>query len=207
MQHATTRSLFNYWNDVRGGRMAPRRLEIEPARISAFLSETMILEREGEHSLRFRLAGTRICEVFGREMRGLSFIDLWPEADRLEITKDMASCLQGAAVELRFEGSTARDMSCPFEAVILPLMHTGENVDRYLGAIVPTTAPYWLGSEPITTLSLQACEIIWPVRNATWQEQPRAEIATVMHDLHGARNVYALGRRFRVLDGGLTKQK
>jgi hypothetical protein len=204
MQHATTRSIFTYWNDVRGTRSAPRRLEIEPSRIAPFLSETMILERSADDRLSFRLAGTRICEIFGRELRGSSFIEMWPEADREEIAKALASSLRGAAIELRFEGTTERGLSCCFEAIVLPLLHTGETVDRYLGAIVPMQQPYWLGGEAITTVALQACDVIWPARNAAWEQRPQTDVVPVFNELAGARQVISLGRRFRVLDGGLA---
>ena len=45
MQQRTNQILFAYWNDVRGERLAPRRFEIEPARIATILPETFILER------------------------------------------------------------------------------------------------------------------------------------------------------------------
>ncbi|MEO1694679.1 MAG: PAS domain-containing protein, partial [Pseudomonadota bacterium] len=45
MKHSTSHSLYAYWNEVRDGRPAPRRFEIEPSRIAHILSETLILER------------------------------------------------------------------------------------------------------------------------------------------------------------------
>ena len=45
MQQKTTKVLYNYWNDVRDGRLAPRRFDIEPARISEVLPDTFMLER------------------------------------------------------------------------------------------------------------------------------------------------------------------
>ena len=62
MQQATSRQLYAYWDRVRNGRIAPRRFEIEPAKIAKLLPETFIVESVGSLGYRFRLAGTKICE-------------------------------------------------------------------------------------------------------------------------------------------------
>ncbi len=82
MKERTSQHLFAYWNTVRGDRVAPRRFEIEPSRIAGVLPETFILEREARGDYRFRLAGTRICEQFGREFRGANLLDLFAADDR-----------------------------------------------------------------------------------------------------------------------------
>ena len=82
MKQRTSHILFNYWNDVRGDRLAPRRFDIEPSRISKILAETFILERVDSHTYVFRLAGTKICEQFGIEFRGRNFLDFAGDSDR-----------------------------------------------------------------------------------------------------------------------------
>ena len=74
MQQPTSRQLYAYWDHVRNGRVAPRRFEIEPSMIAAMLPETFIVEGTGALGYRFRLAGTRICEQFGREVRGADLL-------------------------------------------------------------------------------------------------------------------------------------
>ena len=62
MKQSTIQVLFGYWNEVRGERLAPRRFEIEPARIATILPETFILERLDSETFPYRLAGTKICD-------------------------------------------------------------------------------------------------------------------------------------------------
>ena len=62
MQQKTLQTLYSYWNEVRAGRLAPQRLEIEPSRIAGILSETFMLERIDAASYQYRLAGTRLSE-------------------------------------------------------------------------------------------------------------------------------------------------
>ena len=64
MRHRTTQIIYSYWNEARQGRLAPRRFDIEPARIAGVLAETTILEQVDNETYRFRLAGTRITEQF-----------------------------------------------------------------------------------------------------------------------------------------------
>jgi len=66
MQQPTSLQLYAYWDRVRNGRFAPRWFEVEPAKIAALLPETFIAESAGLLGCRFRLAGTKICEQFGR---------------------------------------------------------------------------------------------------------------------------------------------
>ena len=140
MQSRSTQALYAYWNEIRGDRVAPRRLEIEPARIGGILHETFVLERPGPHDYRFRLAGTAICEAFGCELRGTSFLDGWDQDDSGEIDRALSQSLRlGAAVLLELEASPA-DASCApsFEALLLPLYHVQPEANRLIGTLART---------------------------------------------------------------------
>ncbi len=87
MKHAASRELYAYWEDRRGGRLAPERADIEPGAIRQALSDTFILElADASHGHSFRLAGTRVCALFGRELKGESFINLWSIGSRQAIS-------------------------------------------------------------------------------------------------------------------------
>ncbi len=77
MKHDSTRALYRYWDELRAGRLAPYRCEVDPRAISNLLESTFILERLSDDNVRFRLAGTRLCENFGLELRGMSALALW----------------------------------------------------------------------------------------------------------------------------------
>ena len=80
MREAGSIALFQYWNKLRNGRRAPTRNEIAPAEIKAYLADTFILGRERHRGAVFRLAGTRLCATYGRELKGFSFQSLWRDA-------------------------------------------------------------------------------------------------------------------------------
>src|SRR5690349_14918405 len=101
MKQRTLQTLYAYWNEVRAGRLAPLRLEIEPSRIAGILAETFMLERIDAANYQYRLAGTRLCELFGSELRGANFLDGWSAPDRTVVERQLASLRDhGAAVVL-----------------------------------------------------------------------------------------------------------
>ena len=69
MKHPSNRELFEYWNERRGTRLAPERADIEPGAIRHVLGDTFVIEVHGDESQAFRLAGTRLCALFGRELK------------------------------------------------------------------------------------------------------------------------------------------
>ena len=77
MRHSASRALFAHWNEQRGTRALPERGDIEPAAIRAALGDVFILGVDSGEDPRFRVAGTRVCALFGRELRGEGFVALW----------------------------------------------------------------------------------------------------------------------------------
>jgi hypothetical protein len=160
--HATLQTLYGYWNEVRAGRVAPQRLEIEPSHIAGVLSETFMLERAAAYAYRYRLAGTRLCELFGSELRGVDFLDGWSEEDRRVIAGYLTTISdQGAAAVLTFDGFIDTRHRVELQAILLPLLHGGKIV-RIIGAMGTTSAPHWLGAEPLLSRHLKNHQLLWP---------------------------------------------
>ena len=114
---ANERQLYAYWDRVRNGRVAPRRFEIEPAKIAALLPQSFIAENAGMLSYRFRLAGTKICEQFGREPRGADLLGLWDAKDRDAVASLLRNIFADAAVGYgRFRAYAANDREVSFES-------------------------------------------------------------------------------------------
>lgn len=203
MKNSTTKLIYGYWNEVRHGRLAPRRFDIEPARIAGILAETMILEHGEDGGIRFRLAGTRIAEQFGTELRGMDFFELWSPEERggLRHQLDLLRA-RGGALVLDIEAATATGRTVAFEAILLPLVHTRDEVDRLLGSISCASPPFWLGTEPIATLRLNASEIVWPDGRPHDIIEKLANPPAMFARSADSRLVRFDRRQFRVLDGG-----
>ncbi len=163
MQQTTSKELYAYWDRVRNGRLAPLRFEIEPAKIAKLLPVTFIAECEGLLSYRFRLAGTRICEQFGRELRGGDLLGLWEPNDRHAFASLLRHVVSDAAVgQVLFDAVSDADRHAQFELVVMPLIHTGPAINRLLGAITAIDPPFWLGSVPLVRLEMTEMHLIWP---------------------------------------------
>jgi len=180
MQQSTSQQLYAYWDRVRNGRAAPRRFEIEPAEISALLPETFIAERTGARGYRFRLAGTRICEQFGRELRGTGLLDLWTDADRGAVASLLGTVLTDAAVGYGRSRAYGRDnRQVCFEFLFLPLIHIGETPNRLLGAFTAMEPPFWLGTEPLLRQELTELNLHWPGEAPLLVKQAGAEVISL----------------------------
>ena len=149
MRHEATIALFQYWNRLRNGRTAPRRTEIEPADIKSLLADTFILERDARDEAAFRLAGTRLCATYGRELKGYSFPLIWARRDQRMLSRLAFGTFQDkTVVVVTFDGVTESGRSQAFELIMLPL-EGGIGSPRLLGAVTPFEKPYWLGSDPV----------------------------------------------------------
>lgn len=155
-------ALFQYWNRLRGSRPAPLRTDIEPADIKALLADTFILERDNRGGSKFRLAGTRLCSTYGKELKGCSFSSLWTAHDQKGIMRLVDHTLDDKAVcVITFEGMTDGDRLNRFEMVLLPLEGKAES-PRALGTIQPVMKPFWLGADPIVENHMESYELVDP---------------------------------------------
>lgn len=206
MQQRTSRLLYDYWNGLRNGRIAPHRYEVEPAKIAALLPETFIVECGGLAGYRIRLAGTRICDQFGRELRGAGLLDFWKPHDREALATLVHNVVEeGAVAVARITARADTGRRADFEMTLMPLIHTGQVVNRILGCITAIDPPFWLGTTMLERFELTAVDLHWPdgapaCTRADRRKSGRASLAT-------AREVEVVGderRRFRVYDGGLS---
>jgi len=155
MKHQSTRAIFDYWNKKRGSRPAPARADIDPAEIRHALSDTFMLAADFTDQLRFRLAGTRVCALFNREIKGEAFAELWSESSRKSIDELLAVVTHEAVgVVAGLTAQTEDGAKADLELLLLPLAHAGHARVRAMGVLAPTVSPYWLGAKPATELTL-----------------------------------------------------
>jgi hypothetical protein len=155
MKHAASQELYAYWQERRGNRQAPERAEIEPGAIRQVLSDSFILALDRATGHPFRLAGTRVCALFGRELKGESFIGLWAAASQ-PVVADLLAILDHERVGT-VAGVTAQASdgeAIEMELLLLPLSAPRPNLARIIGILAPLKIPQWLGSSPIGALTL-----------------------------------------------------
>ena len=155
MKHSAIRELFDYWNERRGLRSAPERGEIEPGAIRRVLADTFMLAFDVRAGHPFRIAGTRVCAAFGRELKGEAFANLWA-AESKDLIRDILTIVaqETIGVVMSARGNNVEAATLELEVLILPLSHRGRTDARVVGALVPVETPYWLGASSLGPLTL-----------------------------------------------------
>jgi len=85
MKHPSSRAFFAYWDARRGDARAPDRSEIEPGAVRELLGDIFVLSYDDTAGYPFRVAGTRVCALLGRDLKDKSFSALFAPESRREI--------------------------------------------------------------------------------------------------------------------------
>ncbi|MDR6660130.1 PAS domain-containing protein [Tardiphaga sp. 1201_B9_N1_1] len=88
MKHPSSRAFFAYWDDKRGFARAPDRSELEPGPVRELLGDIFVLSYDQPVEFPFRVAGTRVCALLGRDLKNQPFPLLFAPECRDEI-RDM----------------------------------------------------------------------------------------------------------------------
>ncbi len=192
MKHVSSRQVFDYWNERRGDRIAPERGDIEPGPIRRALGDTFILGQDSGSAYRFRLAGTRACALFCRELKGADFTELWAKSEQEPMRARVAAIIAESAGFVA--GATARNKegaAAELELLLLPLVHRDRSQARILGVLAPFIPPYWLGAVPVESLACGTVRNLTPETAHT--DAPR---------LVPGNDTGRIRRGFIVYDGG-----
>src|SRR5262249_11179576 len=134
----------------------------DPGAIRRILADTFMLAVDARAGHPFRIAGTRVCAAFGRELKGKAFISLWRREDR-QLIGDLLAVVAletiGIVTSARAEGVNGEIV---FELLLLPLGHHGEADARLLGALAPAEMPYWFGTIALSRLALGSHRFLPP---------------------------------------------
>jgi len=90
MKHPSTSAYFAYWDGKRGSERAPDRGAIEPGEVRDLLGDIFVLSYDTNAGFPFRVAGTRVCALFGRDLKDTSFLSLFSGESRREM-EDIAT--------------------------------------------------------------------------------------------------------------------
>lgn len=204
MKHFISQKLYSYWNTLRGTRFAPRRLEIDPGCIGSVLPETFILERLRNDFYTYRLAGSHVCQLFGKELRGQSFLSGWTDKDvKTLLSRLNAISVQGGAALFAIEFDNIFRETLLAEMLLLPLLNTEVFADRYLGSLCLFERPVSALQQPFINRKLISDHIICipdnkqQIRQDPINQDPHTSIRT-------SRLIIKNNITLRVFDGGLS---
>jgi hypothetical protein len=196
MRHKTTQTLWTYFNLVREEEEVPLRSAIDPVALKTVLPDLFILELAQHGDLRFRLAGTRLCAMMGRELRGLSFSGIFSSSRRHKMGLAGQTVLTTrqpalANVWLRVNDDEREEI----ELMMLPLASAPGQVDRIFGSVARFTP----GEPPMLQnplFDVQAIRFLHPGEDGLATPEGRPAEARIF-----AASPERM-RRFTVIEGG-----
>ena len=177
MKHPSSREFFAYWNKRRGAARAPDRADVDPSAVRGLLGDIFVLSCEPNLGFPFRVAGTRVCALAGRDLKDTSFSALFSDASRGEIEEiatvvadETLGAIAGVTA-MREDGSKAH-----FELLLLPFNARPHTPVSVTGVLAPFT---------------DQCGAIGPLTLASWRylHQPEKLLPRAIRKLQIARGL------------------
>ena len=177
MRQKDTKQMLKYWLELfweagnQSGKLQspqwPERSDIQPARCRSLLSNMFVLERHNG-TINYRLAGTSLCNLFGRELKREKFTQTLVREDQSSASSwsDRLG-LDDHLVLLCTTGEAESGERVNLETLMMPLNHNGLRGNRILGITTALDEPYWLGVRPILKQSIRSVRILRPWENQT----------------------------------------
>ena len=155
--------LLGAWEDLRAGRPAPDRQDLDLRQLGSILPSLFIAEQMGPgRGLAWRLAGTAVCNLYRRELTGTGLLDDWPAFERGVIERFLHGVTHAhrqAAFRLRLR--TDRGQSILADMLALPLIpRTGRT--QVLGGLFPGVDPQLRFYGAITDMEVQSARFLKP---------------------------------------------
>jgi hypothetical protein len=161
MKHKNSHLLVGYWSRLRRGRDVPDQVDIDPRAIKRMLSNVFILESSDPARPSYRLAGTNVCDRFGFELKGTSFLGQWEAQSRDPlITLIRQSLATKQPVCITAMGTTSDCAMVEIEIVLAPLGFGAGAPTRFLGMIQLLGDSGSLNGKPITFQRLVGSKIV-----------------------------------------------
>jgi hypothetical protein len=160
--HPGSRAVFRHWEAIRGESPAAHRDDLDLRQLCQFVSWLFIMERSPRTGgYVWRLAGSKVCELWRRELTGCELLTGWDRFDsetvrRLldGVTKDLQPCT------LRLRLKTSLGQLVDIEVVALPLKARDGSIHVF-GAALPFRDVVALGHERITHIEISSARTIW----------------------------------------------
>jgi hypothetical protein len=138
MKHPSSREFFTYWDEKRGAARAPDRSEIEPGAVRELLGDIFVLSYDAAAGHPFRVAGTRVCALVGRDLKDRSFSALFAADARREIEDIIAVVAEEMLAAVAGITATSEDGSpAHLELLLLPFSARAHTPLSLTGSIAP----------------------------------------------------------------------
>ena len=134
VEEANLRSLYGYWQRIRGARPVPLRTDFDPLDVPKLLKDLFLVEVHGADPpwrFRYRLAGTGISDFVGADYTGRFIDEVFPSPARAIVQRFYSAPVRCrrpvySSTRLVVPGSTFPKQ---ISRLILPLTSDGQRID------------------------------------------------------------------------------
>jgi hypothetical protein len=138
MKHPSNREFFAYWDAKRGDARAPDRSEIEPSAVRDLLGDIFVLSYDNNTGYPFRVAGTRVSALLGRDLKDTSFSALFTAESRREIEDVITYVAEEMLPAIAGITATGRDGTIAhLELLLLPFNNRAHAPISLTGLLAP----------------------------------------------------------------------
>ena len=138
MKHPSNREFFAYWDGKRAHARAPDRSDIDPNAVRELLGDIFVLSCDHETGFPFRVAGTRVCALLGRDLKDQSFSALFAAESRREIEDIVTYVAEEMLPAIAGLTATAEDGSrAHLELLLLPFNNRAHAPISLTGLLAP----------------------------------------------------------------------
>jgi len=141
MKHPSSRTFFAYWDTQRGDARAPDRSDIEPSAVRELLGDVFVLSCNEGNAYPFRVAGTRVCALFGRDLKDTSFSALFSDEARHEIEEIVSVVAEDTLPAVAgVTAASPRGVTTHLELLLLPFKARAHEPISLTGLLAPMDA-------------------------------------------------------------------
>lgn len=138
MKHPSSRDFFAYWDAQRGDARAPDRSEIEPGAVRELLGDIFVLSYDNDAGYPFRVAGTRVSALLGRDLKDVGFSTLFAPDARREIEDVISYVAEEMLAAIAGITATAEDgRTAHLELLLLPFNNRAHAPVSLTGSLAP----------------------------------------------------------------------
>jgi hypothetical protein len=137
MKHPSTQEFFAYWDEKRGDARAPDRSAIEPDAVRELLGDIFVLACDEPNRYPFRVAGTRLSALLGRDLRGQSFPELFEGEGRRNIEDIITAVTEDLLAVVAGITATSAEGVAHLELLLLPFNHRAHVPLSLTGLLAP----------------------------------------------------------------------
>jgi len=161
--HPGSRRLLAHWEALRAERAYPKREEFTFAPVTDLMPDMVVLEQDAARDgYRFRLAGSRVCELLGKNLTTRDALSGWDAFDASILSNHFELALNSFQ-PIRARMRLISDMGLVFaaELIAMPIQARESSRVQLIGGLFSFRDPADLSNQSIRTRELLSARAIW----------------------------------------------